>query len=80
MKNILSVVREKEAEIERLTSEIKLLRAAARIMEEEGQSASMRATDSLQRHVEVAGVSLDEPSLDVLPTAPANGEASKRWP
>jgi len=81
MKNIQHVVREKEAEIEKLTREIKLLRAAVRILEDEGQSQSARAADTIQRHVDVAGVNLEEPALDVLPVAgPANGDSSKRWP
>jgi len=81
MKNIQHVLREKEAEIEKLTREIKLLRAAARILEDEGQNQSVRTADTIQRHVDVAAVSLEEPGLDVLPVAgPANGDSSKRWP
>jgi len=81
MKNIQHVVREKEAEIEKLTREIKLLRAAVRILEDEGQGQSMRTAESIQRHVDVAGVSLEEPGLDVMPApGPSNGDSSKRWP
>jgi hypothetical protein len=81
MKTIQNVLREKEAEIEKLTREIKMLRVAARIMEDEGQGQSARAAESLQRHVDVAGVNLEEPMLDVLPVAgPSNGDSSKRWP
>jgi len=81
MKNIQEVLREKETEIEKLTREIKLLRVAARLLEEEGQSQASRPADAIQRHVETAAMSLDEPVLDVLPVAgPANGDASKRWP
>jgi hypothetical protein len=80
MKNIQHVLREKEAEIEKLNREIKLLRVAARILDEEGESQSVRA-DSIQRHADMAAVSLEEPMLDVLPVAgPANGDSSKRWP
>jgi predicted RNase H-like nuclease (RuvC/YqgF family) len=81
MKTIQNVLREKEAEIEKLTREIKMLKVAARIMEDEGQGQSIHAAESLQRHVEVAGVHLEEPMLDVLPVAgSSNGESSKRWP
>ena len=81
MKNIQHVLREKEAEIEKLTREIKMLKVAARILEEEGQGQPARSAESLQRHVDVAGVNLEEPMLDVLPAAgPSNGDSSKRWP
>jgi len=81
MKNIQDVLRDKETEIEKLTREIKLLRVAARLLEEEGQNQHARALDPIQRHVETAAMSLDEPVLDVLPVAgPANGDVNKRWP
>lgn len=81
MKNIQDVLRDKETEIEKLTREIKLLRVAARLLEEEGQNQQARPMDPIQRHVETAAMSLDEPVLDVLPVAgPANGDANKRWP
>ena len=81
MKNIQDVLREKETEIEKLTREIKLLRVAARLLEEEGQDQPAKPMDPIQRHVETAAMSLDEPVLDVMPVAgPANGDASKRWP
>ncbi len=81
MKNIQDVLRDKETEIEKLTREIKLLRVAARLLEEEGQNHHARALDPIQRHVETAAMSLDEPVLDVLPVAgQANGDANKRWP
>jgi len=81
MKNIQHVVREKEAEIEKLTREIKLLRAAVRILEDEGPGLSLRPAVSFPRHGAVAGVSLEEPGLDVMPApGPSNGDSSKRWP
>jgi len=81
MKNIQDVLREKEAEIEKLNREIKLLRVAARLLDEEGQNQTVRTMDPIQRHVETAAMSIEEPVLDVLPAAgPANGDANKRWP
>jgi len=80
MKSIQVVLREKEAEIEKLTREIKMLKVAARIMEDEGHAPPALGADSLQRHVEIAGTNLDDAMLDVLPAAgPSNG-SSKRWP
>ena len=38
MKNIQDVLREKETEVEKLTREVKLLRAAARLLEDESSS------------------------------------------
>jgi len=81
MKNIQDVLRDKETEIEKLTREIKLLRVAARLLEEEGQNQPGRPMDPIQRHVETAAMSLEEPVLDLLPVAgPANGDTNKRWP
>jgi len=81
MKNIQEVLRDKEAEIEKLNREIKLLRVVARLLEDEAQGQSARAMDPIQRHVETAAMSIEEPVLDVLPAAgPANGDANKRWP
>jgi len=81
MKNIQDVLREKEAEIEKLNREIKLLRVAARLLEEENASQPGRPADSTPHTAEAAAMSLEEPVLDVLPAAgPANGDASKRWP
>jgi hypothetical protein len=83
MKNIQDVLRAKEAEIEKLTREVKMLRMAARILDDEGQGQAVRAVDPIQRHMETAAMSLDEPMLDVLPAAgPANGDSAsgKRWP
>jgi hypothetical protein len=78
MKNIQDVLREKEAEIEKLNREMKLLRVAARLLEDEGQSQPGRA---VAHHADAAGMSLEEPVLDVLPvTRPAIGDVSKRWP
>jgi hypothetical protein len=81
MKTIQQVLHEKEAEIEKLSREIKLLRVAARILDEEGESHALRAVESIQRHVDVAAADLEEPVLDVLPASgSANGDSSKRWP
>jgi len=80
MKNIQDVLREKETEIEKLTREIKLLRVAARLLEDEGQSQSGRAVAAMPHHADGAAVSLEEPGLEVLPAGPANGDVSKRWP
>ena len=81
MKNIQEVLRDKEAEIEKLTREIKLLRVAARLLEDEAQGQSARAMDPIQRHVETAAMNIEEPVLDVLPAAGGgNGDANKRWP
>jgi len=78
MKNIQDVLHEKEAEIEKLTREIKLLRVAARLLEDEGQG---RTAEPMLRQMDAAPASLGEPVLDVLPVAgPANGDAGKRWP
>ena len=52
MKNIQDVLREKEAEVEKLTREVKLLRVAARLLEDESTSQPGGAT---------AAISLEEP-------------------
>ena len=80
MKSIQVVLREKEAEIEKLTREIKMLKVAARIMEDEGHGQPAPAADSLQRHVEIAGVNLEDSMLDVLPVASPSNGGGKRWP
>jgi len=81
MKTIQQVLHEKEAEIEKLSREIKLLRVAARILDEEGEGHSVRSIDSIQRHAEVAATGPEGPVMDVLPApGSANGESSKRWP
>jgi len=80
MKNVQDVLREKEAEIEKLTREIKLLRVAARLLEDENAGQPARPVETMPRHAEPA-MSLEEPALDVVSAAgPANGDASKRWP
>ena len=81
MKNVQDVLREKEAEIEKLTREIKLLRVAARLIEGENASQSGRTAEATPHHAEPAAMNLEEPVLDVLPTAgPSNSDGSKRWP
>jgi hypothetical protein len=81
MKNIQDVLREKEAEIEKLNREIKLLRVAARLLDDENTSQPGRPAEASPHHADAAAMSLEEPVLDVLPAAgPANGDASKRWP
>jgi len=81
MKNIQDVLREKEAEIEKLTREIKLLRVAARLLDDESRGQPARDADPMPRQMETAAASLEEPMLEVLPVAgPANGDVSKRWP
>ena len=77
MKNIQDVLREKEAEIEKLNREIKLLRVAARMLEDDGQSQP--GVIAMPRPAEAA-MSLEEPVLEVVPPGPANGDVSKRWP
>ena len=80
MKNIQDVLREKEAEIEKLTREIKLLRVAARMLEDEGHNRTGRTADQIQDQVEAA-VSSEDPLLDLSPVSgPSNGDISKRWP
>jgi hypothetical protein len=80
MKNIQDVLREKEAEIEKLTREIKLLRVAVRLLDEEGRNQASRTNDPMRR-ADTPAASLEEPVLDVLPVpAPPNGDISKRWP
>jgi hypothetical protein len=67
MKNIEQVLRDKEADIERLQREIKVLRVAARLLEDGGTG------DGKSR--------FEEPPLDVTTTSGANGEVTtKRWP
>lgn len=80
MKNIQEVLREKETEIEKLTREIKLLRVAARILEDEGQPQPGRTADQSLRPMEAAS-GPEEPVLDLSPVAgPTNGDVGKRWP
>ena len=80
MKNIQDVLREKEAEIEKLNREIKLLRVAARMLEDEGQPG--RAVVAMPHHADTAAMSIEEPALEVVPPSPPkpNGDVSKRWP
>jgi len=81
MKNIQDVLREKETEIEKLTREIKLLRVATRLLEDESPSQPGRANAPLPGHADAPAMTVEEPVLDVLPAAgPSNGDASKRWP
>jgi len=81
MKNVQDVLREKEAEIEKLTREIKLLRVAARLLEGENAGQPGRTAQATPHHAEPEAMNLEEPVLDVLPTAgPSNGDVSKRWP
>lgn len=80
MKNIQDVLREKETKVEQLTREIKLLRAAARILEDEDQPGRIDAT---RRHVDAAAVK--EPvaggPAPVDRPAPVDGDAHKiTWP
>jgi hypothetical protein len=69
MKNIEQVLREKEADIERLTREIKVLRVAARLLEEDASSGAGKAR-------------VDDAVLEVAPAAvgPNGQTTNKRWP
>jgi len=78
MKNIQDLLREKETAIEKLTREIKLLRVAARLLEDESSSQAGRAAEPMPH---AAAISLEEPVLDILPASgPSNGDVGKRWP
>ena len=79
MKDIQDVLREKEAEIEKLTREIKLLRVAVRLLEDENPSQLGRPAEAMPRHAEASAVNLEELALDVVPTV-GPADASKRWP
>ena len=79
MKNIQDVLREKENEIERLTREIKLLKVAARMLDEESQNRAVRAQEASSEAELPANV--DDRVLDLAPApAPTNGDINKRWP
>ena len=65
MKNIQDVLREKETEVEKLTREVKLLRVAARLLEDESPSQPGGATDPMSPSVDAVFISLEEPALDV---------------
>ena len=65
MKNIKDVLREKEAEVEKLTREVKLLRVAASLLEDESPSQPGGATSAQSPRADVAIISLEEPVLDV---------------
>jgi hypothetical protein len=80
MKNIQDVLREKETAVEKLTREIKLLRAAVRMLEDDGQKQTTRTADQSHHQVETA-ITSEDPVLDLSPVpAPTNGDNSKRWP
>ena len=60
MKNIQDVLREKEAEIEKLTRELKLLRVAARMLEPEGQNQTGVACDQNDIHPQPVNGDIDQ--------------------
>lgn len=59
MKNIRDVLREKETEVRKLTREVKLLRVAARLLEDESPSQPGRAAETMSRHADAAIISLE---------------------
>jgi hypothetical protein len=59
MKNIQDVLREKETEVEKLTREVKVLRVAARILEDESPSQPGRAAEPMSRRPDTAFISLE---------------------
>ncbi len=80
MKNIQDVLREKETAVEKLTREIKLLRAAVRMLQDDGEKQSVRTADQSHHQLETA-ITPEDPVLDLSPTSgPTNGDNSKRWP
>jgi hypothetical protein len=81
MKNIQDVLHEKETEVERLTREIKLLRLAARMLDEEGQNRVVRTAEAMSSETELPAVNVEGRVLDLAPApAPTNGDLNKRWP
>ena len=80
MKNIQDVLREKETAVEKLTREIKLLRAAVRMLEDDGEKQTGRTADQSQHRVETAIPSQD-PVLDLSSVSgPTTGDNNQRWP
>ena len=82
MKTIQNVLREKEAEIEKLTREIKMLTGGgAHYGRGRPGPGSAGGWNRCSATWMSAAVNLEEPVLDVLPVAgPSNGDSSKRWP
>jgi hypothetical protein len=58
MKNIQDVLREKETEIEKLTGEVKLLRVAARLLEDESPSPPGRVAEPMSSDADTAIIDL----------------------
>jgi hypothetical protein len=73
MRNIQDVLREKETEVEKLTREVKLLRAAACLLEDESQPA--RAAEPMPQCANTAFSDLEGGT--VLPAA--DGDVSLSW-
>lgn len=71
MKSLLEVLREKELQLKILTDQIEKLRAAARILEEEGIVDPAKMMDSVMSKQQ----SLDPVRIDATPVA-----SKKVWP
>jgi len=54
MRNIQDVLHEKETEVKKLTREVELLRAAARLLEDESSSQPGRAAEPMSRRTTTA--------------------------
>jgi hypothetical protein len=74
MRNIHDVLREKEAEVEKLTREVKLLRVAGRILEDDSPSQPAQAAEAMSQHATTAILNFADGT--VLPTS--DGDVSKR--
>ena len=67
MRNIHDVLREKQAEIQKLTREVRLLRVAERILEGESPSQPKRATEPMSQSANTAVINFEAGT--VLPMA-----------
>ena len=60
MRNIQDVLREKETTVEKLTREVNLLRAAARLLEDESSSQPGRAAESMSRRATTTMINVQD--------------------
>ena len=63
MRNILDVLREKEAKVAELTREVKLLRVAERILEDESPSQPRRATEEMSQSPNTAVINFEDATI-----------------
>jgi len=63
MRNILDVLREKEAKVAEVTREVKLLRVAKRILEDESPSQPRQATEQKSQSANTAVINFEDETI-----------------